>query len=398
MIIEDQAAFKLITRVALISLVELQMIPCLNHKSLRHRASNLMGSHILSFVSLILGLSGLSGCGEERDQPQRSVHPPLCGERTQEELACLRPWLPFLDHVHAGAQWTVTHPQDIPVKVGYTRDLTSAQPSDWYENSTLQFSRLGWVKIFVIADAYVSPIDPDVTCEALTHEHIYEVVDGYDPRADAPGSLAISSEDTRILSWGSEITDLSFGPETSPAFQDPERALGEASGGVFDVMSLGRGGEVTYAFDPPVANGPGPDFAIFENSFSDLFLELARVEVSTDGDIFVPLPHAYLGDSPVGGFGEHDPSQIFGLAGKYRAGYGTPFDLSTLAWHVETQRGVLDLSAIHFIRIIDIIGDGRERDSFDQIIYDPYPTEGSAGFDLDALGVLHTSLTAPCPR
>ena len=82
---------------------------------------------------------------------------------------------------------------------------------------------------------------------------------------------------------------------------------------------------------------------------------------------------------------------------EYRAGYGTPFDLSTLAWTIETQSGLLDLHAIHFVKVIDLIGSGEDRDTFNHPIFDPYPTQDSAGFDLDAIGVLNTEESFPCP-
>jgi len=40
------------------------------------------------------------------------------------------------------------------------------------------------------------------------------------------------------------------------------------------------------------------------------------------------------------------------------------------------------------------VGDGSNLDSLGEVIYDPYPTSGSAGFDLDAVGV---SNGAPYP-
>jgi hypothetical protein len=49
----------------------------------------------------------------------------------------------------------------------------------------------------------------------------------------------------------------------------------------------------------------------------------------------------------------------------------------------------VDLQNIGFVRVVDMIGDGSETDSFGNPIYDPYPTTGSAGFDLDAIGVMH---------
>jgi hypothetical protein len=163
-------------------------------------------------------------------------------------------------------------------------------------------------------------------------------------------------------------------------------------------MSLGAGGQITYFFPTAIANGPGFDFALFENSFSDDFLELAQVAVSSDGVHFVTLPHAYLGTQSIMGFGSHDPTLIFGLAGKYRVGFGTPFDLETLAWHPSTQNGQLDLHAIRYLKVSDLEGDGRHFDSFNHPIYDPYPTQGSAGLDLEAIGILNSELTDPCPH
>ena len=36
---------------------------------------------------------------------------------------------------------------------------------------------------------------------------------------------------------------------------------------------VGDGGSAILTFDTPIANGPGFDFAVFENGFSDTFLE-----------------------------------------------------------------------------------------------------------------------------
>ena len=44
---------------------------------------------------------------------------------------------------------------------------------------------------------------------------------------------------------------------------------------------------------------------------------------------------------------------------------------------------------VRWVRLVDIVGDGSCTDSFGRVIYDPYPTEGSAGFDLDAVGVIN---------
>jgi hypothetical protein len=38
---------------------------------------------------------------------------------------------------------------------------------------------------------------------------------------------------------------------------------------------------------------------------------------------------------------------------------------------------------------VDIVGDGTALDSFGSPIFDPYPTVGSAGFDLDGVAVMN---------
>jgi len=124
---------------------------------------------------------------------------------------------------------------------------------------------------------------------------------------------------------------------------------------------------------------------VFENSFSDTFLELGYVEVSSDGVNFFRFGNDSLTESPVGGFGAVDPTDIGGFAGKYRQGYGTPFDLALL---IDTS-GLLDTNNVKWVRIVDIVGDGGCLDTSGDVIYDPYPTMGSAGFDLDAIGVLN---------
>ena len=49
----------------------------------------------------------------------------------------------------------------------------------------------------------------------------------------------------------------------------------------------------------------------------------------------------------------------------------------------------MDLDRITSVRILDVIGDGGSVDSLGHTVYDPYPTSGSAGFDLDGVGVMY---------
>jgi hypothetical protein len=213
----------------------------------------------------------------------------------------------------------------------------------------------------------------------------------FPPAADEIGSHAISMDDPALISWATGVVDYVAGDNVDETWQVPENALEKAQGTSFDIVALGSGGRITLTFDPPVENGAGWDFAVFENSFSDQYLELAYVEVSSNGRDFVRFDAISLTINPVPGFGNTDPTDVNGLAGKYRQGFGTPFDLEDIAVKPEVLSGLVDLSRISHISIVDVVGDGSALDSTGEVIYDPYPTTGSAGFDLDALGVSNGS-------
>ena len=251
---------------------------------------------------------------------------------------------------------------------------------------------------------------------------IYPGQDRTYPFHSAVGSAdttAISKNDPSLVAWATGYQDLSYGVGVADNWKTPSKALGPAEGSAFDIVTLGRGGQITLTFAKPITDSTGFDFAVFENSFSDGFLELAWVEVSSDGVHFVRFPNLSYTYNTVGPFGANvDPTMIHGLAGKYRAGYGTPFDLSqlqlaydaaitdtdnsfTVAYEasLETNFPFLNLSDIRYVRLIDIVGDATARDidgnvvdalgNEGAIIYDPFPTIGSAGFDLDAVAVLN---------
>jgi hypothetical protein len=105
-------------------------------------------------------------------------------------------------------------------------------------------------------------------------------------------------------------------------------------------------------------------------------LELAYVEVSSDGNSFFRFDNDSLTPDPVAAFGAVDPTNVDGFAGKHKRGYGTPFDLKDVGLNHATH-----------VRLVDIVGDGTHLDTSGDVIYDPYPTIGSAGFDMDAIGV-----------
>lgn len=213
----------------------------------------------------------------------------------------------------------------------------------------------------------------------------------YVPAAEQPGSTAIEKpddpNDTSVFSgWADGYCDYIIGSEVISQWHTPEKALGVANSGPtdHDIVCLGRGGQITLTFSTPIANGPGWDFATFENGTNDTFLELGYVAVSSDGEYFVKFDNYSQTSGLVGPFGMVDPTNITGYCSKYRHGFGTPFDLDELA-----GIGTLDITRITHVRIVDIVGDGTYLDSAGNPIYDPYPTSGSAGVDLDAIGVRH---------
>ncbi len=229
------------------------------------------------------------------------------------------------------------------------------------------------------------------------------------PTAESPGSTAIHMSSNSILAWADGYLDVQYGTDVDTAWMTPEKALGPAEGTSFEIVSLGRGGQITLTFPNGIGDRPGADFAVFENAIDDDFLELAHVEVSSDGTNFVRFPNYSYTAANVLSFGSVNTRLIYGLAGKYRQGYGTPFDLNELRIAYNAQLAgntdfssifatsltnnfpLLDLNHITRVRFVDIVGDGSAREAAGFVIYDPYPTTGSAGFDLDAVGVLNES-------
>lgn len=218
------------------------------------------------------------------------------------------------------------------------------------------------------------------------------------PAAGQPGSTAVSMASPAIVAWANGYSDYLPGANVDAAWRTPEKSLGAAQGTSTDVVVLGDRGSLTLTFAGALFDGPGSDFAVFENGFADNFLELAWVEVSSDGSQFHRFPAYSFTANPVGGFGTLDPTNVDGLAGKYRQGWGTPFDLALLA-----GRPGLDLNDVRFVRIVDIVGDGSALDDYPVAfggphpIYDPYPTVISGGFDLDAVAAMNFH-AAPVPE
>ena len=200
----------------------------------------------------------------------------------------------------------------------------------------------------------------------------------------------MEKDDPQFVGWvAGHVEPVVYGTNVDEMWKAPERAFGPATGRAADVVSLGDGGYIDLTFDGVIFDGPGDDFAVFENSFSPTFLELATVGVSSDGDEFVFFPTVYLGDEAIPEYGDHQPQIFQGFAGRYGAGYGTPFDLAHLRFDELVLAGMVDLERISHVRIVDVIGDGQTKDGLGHPVYDPFPTRGSGGFDLEAVGVIH---------
>lgn len=224
----------------------------------------------------------------------------------------------------------------------------------------------------------------------------------YHPPAGVVGTSAIHKDSSVFISWATgasvkrgylQISDTTIQINGSNRASHGELldAIGPAEGNSMNVLSLGDGGEATLTFAQPIRNGEGYDFAVFENSFQSDFLELAFVEVSSDGIHFFRFPAHSENQfvDQIHGFGLMDCRYVNNLAGKYKQGFGTPFDLSELE-----DDPLLDKNKITHVKIIDVVGaidpEFATYDSEGNSINDPFPTPfESGGFDLDAVGVIH---------
>lgn len=144
----------------------------------------------------------------------------------------------------------------------------------------------------------------------------------------------------------------------------PEVVLGAPQGrgdqaGSLDVLSLGRGGEITLRLGQTAYDNPGPDILIFENPFSG-WEEAGIVEASADGETWYawPCDPYCAGYKPVfAGFEGEDCA-----TDPERAG-GDAFDLAEIS-----------LASARFVRV-------RDAGTNDY-------AGNTGGFDLDAVSVV----------
>lgn len=217
-------------------------------------------------------------------------------------------------------------------------------------------------------------------------------------------AAAVRADDARISGWATactvtrgwlDISDKSLGLATAGTEQN---AIGPVSNSA-TVLSLGDSGVAVLTFAEPIKNLDGPDLAVFENGFlspedsTKAFLELAFVEVSSDGMNFVRFPAEYNGQDTlqIDNFTYARGQDYVHLAGRYINGYGTPFDLELLK-----DSAGLDVNNITHVRLVDVVGslDQRygSRDSNGKLINDPYTTAfASGGFDLTGIAVLNAT-------
>ena len=214
------------------------------------------------------------------------------------------------------------------------------------------------------------------------------------PAAGKPNSTAIKNDSTCFVAWamGAELQrglkQINLPDSGYASVGTEQSALGPALKN--GVVSLGDGGSIILEFNPPILDANGWDFAVFENSFNDTFLELAFVEVSSDKQHWVRFPAVSLTQTQqqTPSFGFTQPEHLNHLAGKYRSPYGTPFDLS------ELKDSQYYSPMVKFVRLVDVVGSidsaWGSRDSRGHLVNDPFPTPFiSSGFDLDAVGVIH---------
>ena len=186
------------------------------------------------------------------------------------------------------------------------------------------------------------------------------------------------------LPYASSI--VSFEPGGGAGFGEgelPNVVLGPPSGkgtgaGSLEVLSLGKRGSIVLGFEPfAIADGDGPDLVVFENPFwpdgdaAAVYAEPGEVSVSDDGESWFTFACDATGD----GAG-HFP----GCAGvtptqKYDARTLVPLDAAVTGGDA-FDLGELGLERVRFVKISDVAGAG---------------ATPSAGFDLDAVGIVHAA-------
>jgi hypothetical protein len=238
---------------------------------------------------------------------------------------------------------------------------------------------------------WTTPIEPVELPELST-----EVFDGI---VGTEGCQAIKYDDAAILGWATSCVvtrgyqNIADGENSALASYGTDNdAVGPSSESTGEgVVSLGDAGYAVLTFGMPISNGEGYDFAVFENSLNHTFLELAFVEVSSDGEHYYRFPSVSntQTEQQISNGGAVDATKLHNLAGKYIVGWGTPFDLEELDGYSN-----LDINNVTHVRIVDVVGSINPlygtTDKNGHLINDPYPTPwNTSGFDLSGVAVMN---------
>ncbi len=280
------------------------------------------------------------------------------------------------------------------------------------------------ISIATYADPYLPQNGESYTLDSDGYVISFGNDPAFDNRGSTAGTAAVVRTDTRIKAWATSVASVNFGGNmTTNAYDysdvdyaDATKALGPATGDhYYGIVALGSGGSIVLHFNSGISDGVGLDFAVFENVDFAGFVELAYVEVSSDGVHFVRFPNFYLGTSQLGAYENANyPKLSYNLGSKYYKQFGHGYDLAELEYTYDfitsgkseftdeykesflLNYQYLDLENVSYVRIEDIPGDGSRLDSEGYEIYDPYKTEGPAGFDLQGVAVINTA-TVPEP-
>jgi hypothetical protein len=242
----------------------------------------------------------------------------------------------------------------------------------------------------------------------------------------AAAAVAASAQ-TSAQFFASQVVRYSPGPGNS-GFANPQLALGGPQGGgayygSLHVVTLGVQGELVLGFaaNQTLTNGTGADLVVFENPYwfgTNTFAELVRVGISSNGSDFAFFPTWCGVTGPVGPYGTIDSHLVSGFAGVNPVlanvttnslspfdptqGGGDAFDLSALSGDALVQSGKVNLNAIRYVLLKDVLGDGSEHDSSGNPIYDPTgnmqpPFSNATSADIDAIAVIHGLVTTAWP-
>jgi hypothetical protein len=205
-----------------------------------------------------------------------------------------------------------------------------------------------------------------IACSGAEPEPGQETSEAVKPGEEKRGPFA-----ARVVSFRPGA-GASFGQERMPdVVLGPPQGAGDKEGSL-DVVSLGAGGEITLELGVDAVDEPGPDLIVFENAFfangnpQAVWKDLGEVSVSADGDTWVTFAcdtenfreSACAGFRPVYAKGE-------AAALEAETAGGDAFDLADVG-----------LARARYVKIRDLAAGGQPP---------------NAGFDLDAIAVLHAA-------